>query len=59
MRKLGALDSAMENLGPLPFDDAMRKLETLVKQWGNCGELNDLMRKMGKWAPDDAMEHKF
>ena len=60
MRKLGALDGAMENLGPFAlFNDTMWKLETLnkKKQWGNCGELNDLMRKMGNWAPDDAMEH--
>ena len=48
MRKLGALDGAMENLGPFAlFDDAMWKLETLNKAMGNCGELNDLMRKMG------------
>ena len=24
-----------------------------------CRELNDLMRKTGNWAPDDAMEHYF
>ena len=31
----------------------------LIKQWRNCGELNDLRRKTGNWAPDDAMEHLF
>ena len=37
----------------------MGKLQTLNKAMGNCGELNDLMRKTGNWAPDDAMEHQF
>ena len=41
MRKLGALNGAMEISGPLPFDDALRKLKTLT----------------GNWAPDDAMEY--
>ena len=31
----------------------------LKKQWDNCKELSDLMRKTGDWAPDDAMEHEF
>ena len=35
MRKLGALDGAMENLGPFAiFNDAMWKLETLDKAMG-------------------------
>ena len=57
MRKLGALDGAMENFGP--FHDAMGKLETLDKaMWKLCGgRLNDLMEKLGKWALDGAMEH--
>ena len=41
--------------GPLPFDGAMGKLQFFKK--GNCGELIDLMRKTGNWAPGDAMEH--
>ena len=31
----------------------------LTQQRGNCGELNDLMRKTGNWALDDTMEHSF
>ena len=35
MRKLGALDGAMEYFGT--FDDIMRKLETLNKAMGKLG----------------------
>ena len=62
MRKLGALDGAMENLGPLALWWRNGKLQTLKKLRGNFRELNDLMRKTGNWAPDDhvnAMEHWF
>ena len=38
MRKLWALDGAMENLGPLPFEDAIGKLETLSKAMGKLLE---------------------
>ena len=58
MRTFGALDGAVENFGP--FDDAMRKLETLNKPMGkvSCGGgLNDLMGKTGNWALDGTMEH--
>ena len=29
----------------------------LIKQWENCGELNDQMGKTGNWAPDDSLEN--
>ena len=50
MRKFRALDGAMENLGS--FDDAMGKLETLIKQWGNCvGEAKWPDGEKGKLGP--------
>ena len=51
MRKLGALDGAMENLGHF----AHGEIGNPLKQWENCEELNDLMRNTELWAPDDAM----
>ena len=71
---MGALDDAMENLGP--FDDAMG---TLNKAMGKLGRLKDLMGRTGGpfdeqiidpsdggiGAPDDlmgklrALDHKF
>ena len=57
MRKLGALDGAMENFRP--FDDTMAKMETLNKVLGkrSGGGLNDLIGKIGNWTLDGAMEH--
>ena len=55
MRKLRALNGAMENCGP--FDDTLGILETLNKAMGKLGELNDLIGKTGNWAHDSAIEY--
>ena len=63
MRKFGALDGAMENLGP--FDDATGKLETLNKAvgklrgwmtWWRKREIGPFMTQWNILGPfDDAM----
>ena len=51
MRKLGALDGAMENVEPFVLWSQWGNWKPLIKQWENCKELNDLMRKTRKIGP--------
>ena len=57
MRKLGALDNAMENFGL--FDDAMGNWKSLIKLWGSAGGGGAKWPdgKTANFDLDGAMEH--
>ena len=43
--------------GPLLFDDAIRKFETLNKAMGKLWGAKWSDEETGNWVPDDVMEH--